>query len=68
MRVIYLSKIVYFKEQKKFATEDGELVDDMDEAYQYNIDVPDEEIISDFDDEYQPEVQVWRIQTEIQTI
>lgn len=63
-----IKKVVYFKNEKAFASENGEVTHLFEESVLYDGDMDDQIIKSFYDDDVQDEMEVWTVRISIETI
>ena len=63
-----ISKIAFFKNEKKFDEGYGNMCECLAEAMLYPDFMLDEEIIKQFDKDYQEQVEIWKIRVTYETI
>jgi len=63
-----IKKIVFFNDQKVFASEEGFVTHLFEEAMLYDEDMTDGTIKSFFDNDCQDKLEIWKVRVSIETI
>jgi hypothetical protein len=69
MKDTRIAKVVFFKDTKEFCGSlDGDLTDNLTEAYPFYEDDLDSSIITDMDEDYQAQAEIWKVKITVETL